>query len=160
MKLLWKPVQNDWHLYNDLKQYFHPKYTVMLYKQDQVVGIFGEINIDFNQESHKKIYGFEISINSLISQDSKVHLFEEYSKYPSIVRDINIRIDNKTPYSTIQKKIENYHDPLIESIKLFDVYNHEQNKKNISLRITYRSRTNTLTNTEIEKLEEQFKQTI
>lgn len=160
LRIIWKNIDTQWYLYHNTYKYFHPKYVAMLYREEKPIGIFGEINGEFTAEITKKIYGFEIILDHLPIQEYRSKNFADYSKYPSIIRDINIPIHNNTPYDNILKKLEAYKNPLVESIKLFDVYINMQEQKNIGLRITYRSQDTTLTNIEIDNLENQLKQKI
>lgn len=160
IEIIWQKVDKNWFLYKNILKYFHPKNIAMLYSQKKPIGIFGEINCDFTDEMSKKIYGFEIIMNHLPLKDYQANTFTEYSKYPSIIRDIKINIKQEMLYTNILKKIRTYKDPLIESIDLFDVYPNGQKHKDIGLRITYQSQKTTLINSEIDELEDKLKRSI
>ncbi len=73
-------------------------------------------------------------------------------KFPSISRDITIIIDKDLESSKPLETIKKSGDELIENLYLFDVFEGDtipQNKKSISLRITYRSKHKTLEDDEV-----------
>jgi len=88
--------------------------------------------------------------------------FKEVSKFPETVRDISFIIDKKINLNNYYEIVRDFADNLIEEVKLLDEYENEEkfgvDKKSYTFRITYRSMERTLTNEEINKIQEKIRQ--
>jgi phenylalanyl-tRNA synthetase beta chain len=76
-------------------------------------------------------------------------------RYPAISRDITIIVDGNIEGLTLQNHLAQLDEPLIESIQLVDVFAGKmipKGKKSLSLRITYRSGTETLVDDTINNI--------
>jgi phenylalanyl-tRNA synthetase alpha chain len=91
--------------------------------------------------------------------DSK---FKEVSKYPPISRDISFVIDKSVNLNNYYEIVRDFAENLIEEVKLLDSYENEEkfgkDKKSYTFRIVYRSPEKTLTNEEINKIQEQIRE--
>jgi phenylalanyl-tRNA synthetase alpha chain len=87
--------------------------------------------------------------------------FTEVSKFPATVRDISFIIDKNINLNNYYEIVRDYADDLIEEVKLLDEYENEekfgQGKKSYTFRIVYRSSERTLTNEEINKIQEEIR---
>jgi phenylalanyl-tRNA synthetase alpha chain len=87
--------------------------------------------------------------------------FKEVSKFPSTIRDISFIIDKNINLNNYYEIVRDYANDLIEEVKLLDEYENEekfgQNKKSYTFRIVYRSSERTLTNEEINKIQEEIR---
>nr|ARW63820.1 Phenylalanine-tRNA ligase beta subunit [Chondria sp. (in: red algae)] len=146
------------------KNFFHSTKNIGIYKENtqELIGILGEINpIYINKLNDNKVYVFELNINQLdISTNKNYHLHYRavpYSTYPSVTRDISIKINKTRNIKSIQELFSRDHNSLIESIKVFNEYLHkESNMRSISLRIKYESKERTLNNKDIEKIDKEI----
>lgn len=91
--------------------------------------------------------------------DSK---YQEVSKYPATSRDISFIIDKSINLNNYYEIVRDFADDLIEEVKLIDEYEDEKkfgkNKKSYTFRIIYRSFERTLTNEEINKIQEKIRE--
>jgi phenylalanyl-tRNA synthetase alpha chain len=91
--------------------------------------------------------------------DSK---FKEVSKFPPVVRDISFIIDKNINLNNYYEIVRDHANDLIEEVKLLDEYENEEkfgkDKKSYTFRIVYRSSERTLTNEEINKIQEAIRQ--
>nr|YP_009315436.1 Phenylalanine-tRNA ligase beta subunit [Yamadaella caenomyce]SCW23891.1 Phenylalanine-tRNA ligase beta subunit [Yamadaella caenomyce] len=153
--------QTDRHL----QDYFVSKRSCSIWIHRQCAGIFGEIACQNNNITiPNQTYGFELDLNYLVNIGHNMcdRKFKPYTKYPSIVRDINVQIK---PYQSVEevfKILSNVSCSYITSINLFDVYESKQENnckkcKNLSFRITYSRYNSTLTNEEVDHVEDQLK---
>jgi phenylalanyl-tRNA synthetase alpha chain len=87
--------------------------------------------------------------------------YKEVSKYPAISRDISFIIDENINLNNYYEIVRDFADDLIEEVKLLDEYKDEnkfgKNKKSYTFRIVYRSLERTLTNEEINKIQEKIR---
>jgi phenylalanyl-tRNA synthetase alpha chain len=87
--------------------------------------------------------------------------FVEVSKFPSTIRDISFIIDKNINLNNYYEIVRDYANDLIEEVKLLDEYENEEkfgvDKKSYTFRIVYRSAERTLTNEEINKIQEEIR---
>ncbi|MCX6723716.1 MAG: hypothetical protein NT155_00900 [Candidatus Staskawiczbacteria bacterium] len=87
--------------------------------------------------------------------------FKEVSKYPPISRDISFIIDKNINLNNYYEIVRDFAENLIEEVKLLDSYENEEkfgkDKKSYTFRIIYRSPEKTLTNEEINVIQEKIR---
>lgn len=79
--------------------------------------------------------------------------YERVSKYPAVLRDLAIVLDQDVLVGDMIKMIQKRH-PLIEHIDIFDVYYGEnlgEGKKSVAMSIVFRDKKKTLSDIEIEE---------
>lgn len=88
--------------------------------------------------------------------------YKEVSKYPTTSRDISFIIDKNINLNNYYEIIRDFANDLIEEVELLDEYEDEnkfgKNKKSYTFRIIYRSFERTLTNEEINKIQEKIRE--
>ena len=88
--------------------------------------------------------------------------FKEVSKYPEITRDISFIIDKKVNLNNYYEIVRDFAENLIEEVKLIDEYEDAKkfgaDKKSYTFRIVYRSHERTLTNDEVNKIDEKIRE--
>ena len=87
--------------------------------------------------------------------------FTEVSKFPATLRDISFIINKDLNLNNYYEIVRDYDDNLIEEVKLLDEYENEEkfgkDKKSYTFRIVYRSSERTLTNEEINKIQDKIR---
>lgn len=87
--------------------------------------------------------------------------YKEVSKYPPIARDISFVIDKNINLNNYYEIVRDYAENLIEEVKLLDSYEDDEkfgkDKKSYTFRIIYRSPERTLTNSEINVIQEKIR---
>lgn len=87
--------------------------------------------------------------------------FKEVSKYPPISRDISFIIDKSINLNNYYEIVRDFAENIIEEVKLLDSYEDDKkfgkDKKSYTFRIVYRSPEKTLTNEEINKIQEEIR---
>jgi phenylalanyl-tRNA synthetase beta chain len=135
---------------------YHPRKTIAIKtRKNQTLGVFGEINP--NIESLKKLkystYIFEGNLENFKDSRMKspIPVFKEYSKYPSIVKDISILIDKNISFYKLKAKMQRSSD-VLKSFVFFDMYYDEKclNLINIGIRLEFQSGSKTFTTEFIE----------
>ena len=88
--------------------------------------------------------------------------YKEVSKFPAISRDISFVIDKNINLNNYYEIVRDFAEDLIEEVKLVDSYDDDakfgEGKKSYTFRIVYRSPEKTLTNDEINKIQEEIRQ--
>ena len=73
--------------------------------------------------------------------------FKPWPRFPETTRDMALIMDNQILWKEIREEILSLKEPLIEEIELFDLYSGRpipEGKKNLGVRIHYRSTEKTL----------------
>jgi len=87
--------------------------------------------------------------------------FKEVSKYPETSRDISFIIDKSINLNNYYEIVRDFAENLIEEVKLVDEFENDEKfgkgKKSYTFRVVYRSPERTLTNEEINKIQEEIR---
>lgn len=88
--------------------------------------------------------------------------YKEVSKYPETSRDISFIIDKSINLNNYYEIVRDFAENLIEEVKLVDEFENEAKfgagKKSYTFRIVYRSPERTLTNEEINKIQDEIRE--
>ena len=128
----------------------------------QIIGVLGLINPEISEKNglYETINIFEFNINKLInSYNKKSHLryiFQKYSTYPSVIRDISIKINKNISINTVKQFIYNLNKEFIQNVEVFNQYKDIQNinQKCIGIRITYNAINKTLNQQDLQIIEQ------
>ena len=150
-ELLNKAGLKDYDIEASSEEYsFHPGRCAVLSVQGEKLGVLGEIHpqCSENYGINTRVYIFKIDIAVLYKYANTEKSYTPLPKYPAVTRDIALLCDEAIPVITLQKAIANAGGKIVESIKLFDVYQGKQieaGKKSVAFNITMRSSEGTLT---------------
>ena len=89
--------------------------------------------------------------------------YKEFSKFPSIKKDVAFIVDKNLESATIEKQIKKSAGSLLTNIEVFDVYTGEhvdKNKKSIAYSLTFNDSKKTLTDEEINGIFEKIITTV
>lgn len=141
--------------------FLHPNQQVFLSFQDKYVGYIGSLHpslLDQNKIRTEVALG-EINLSYLLTLPRKDQKFKSISNLPSVKRDINIVIPkNQEVYpilSQLRKKKFNSCKE-VEVIDLFEGDKVGKDLKSITFRFTFQSLKKTLSDTELNKLQEEI----
>jgi phenylalanyl-tRNA synthetase beta chain len=135
---------------------YHPGRQAALEINDTIVGAFGEIHPEIvdRMSLPDRTYTGEFDVKSFEENCNKQVLFKELPKYPSIIRDLAIVVDDNILAGDIEEEILNCTD-LIEELTIFDIYKGKQvpeGAKSIAYSITFRDSNRTLKDEEINTI--------
>jgi phenylalanyl-tRNA synthetase beta chain len=116
-------------------------------------------------------YLFELNFDHLIPLIKDITQSKPTPKFPAVVRDITIIVDNDLEAQKIITAAQDQPEALVESFSLLDVFEGKpiaDGKKSVSLRVTYRSSQKTLEDEDVTpvhqsiaaRLVKQFKATL
>lgn len=141
--------------------WYHPGVSCRIYISDSCIGSLGRINPKVLEKFDVKaenVYLFEMDIEALLEKRQAQPVeFTPYSRFPAVMRDLSIVVDKKTESARIRDIIEEGGGELVESVKIFDLYEGEKiesSKKAVSFRICYRSKESTLDGKRVNRLHE------
>jgi phenylalanyl-tRNA synthetase beta chain len=123
------------------------------------LGVVGELHPKVAEafEISGTVYLFEINVTMLLPFTLGYRRFQPILRFPATVRDMALVIDAGITHQKVQDIIKSF--PLVEQVTLFDVYTGEQvppGKKSLAYRITFQSPTHTLTDEEVNQVQQQI----
>jgi phenylalanyl-tRNA synthetase beta chain len=126
---------------------------------DDRVGIVGEVHPSIAQafELSTAAYLIEIDLVKLSSMTAWTKEYQPIARFPSVTRDIALVVDEKIVYQTVENAIRTF--PLVTKVTLFDLYRGKQiaeGRKSFAVRIVYQSPSRTLTDAEVDRIQEQM----
>jgi phenylalanyl-tRNA synthetase beta chain len=134
--------------------------TADVLQGDTKLGVIGEIHPKVSKTFGISgiAYLIEIDVDKLSSILVTAKTYKSIPRYPSTSRDLALLVDEKVAYQQIYSIIHSC-SPLVSSVNLFDFYQGEQvpkGKKSLAFRIIYQSTTHTLTDSEVDKVQQQI----
>ncbi len=149
---------------------FHPGRCARIIIEEQELGIIGEIHpkVSKNYGIDTRGYLCEFFLDNVFEHADKTIYYKQLPKYPSIIRDIALIVDEEIQVADIMNVIKEKNKIILEKVELFDVYRGKQiqeGKKSVAFTMTYRDKNRTLTdedvsnvyNDTLEALEKKFK---
>ncbi|MFC1946614.1 phenylalanine--tRNA ligase subunit beta [Chloroflexota bacterium] len=123
------------------------------------IGVIGEVHPSVLEkfDIDEPAYLFEIDLPALLDYTLDNRTFTALPRFPSVVRDMALIVDLGVIHTQIVEIIRGY--SLVVAVDIFDVYSGEQvppGKKSLAYRLTYQSPDHTLTDKEVNKVQEQI----
>ncbi|WP_309730873.1 phenylalanine--tRNA ligase subunit beta [Chamaesiphon sp. OTE_75_metabat_556] len=144
----------------------HPGRTASLWLQGQKLGYFGQLHPQLRQEQDlpAALYVFQLNLdpilNYLAAEERLVPVFKNYSTYPASDRDIAFFAPVELSLAEIHKSITKAGGELLEEVAVFDEYRGENvpnGQRSLAIRSIYRALDRTLTEAEIEPLQQKIR---
>ncbi len=137
----------------------HPTKQAAIIAGDRIVGVIGELHprVRDNFDITDTVCLFDINLALLLPSVVTDKMFQPIPRFPSVVRDIALMVDTEITHKKIVNIIKSF--PLVEQVNIFDVYSGEQvpaGKKSLAYRITFQSPNHTLTDEEVNKVQQQI----
>jgi phenylalanyl-tRNA synthetase beta chain len=138
------------------KNFYHPTRSCTILYQDKLIGYLGEIHPDYRKKFNIKLnktFLLELNLNKLKNKNpnSYIKIYNEYSKYPMITKDISLLINKNINILNLKTFIENNLMNL-KSVSFFDLYSKNEKFINLGVRLEFQSSFKTLKTEEIEDL--------
>ena len=137
----------------------HPVKQAAIVADDNRLGVIGELHPKVSSafDIAEPVYLFEIGLNALLPFTTGYKKFQPIPRFPSIVRDVALVVDTGVTHRTIEDIIKSF--GLVNQVTLFDVYTGEQvppGKKSFAYSITFQSPSHTLTDQEVNRVQQQI----
>ncbi|MDD4001105.1 MAG: phenylalanine--tRNA ligase subunit beta [Bacilli bacterium] len=147
-------------LVKEIKE-LHPGISAEIIYNQEVIGYLGAIHPEYAKaRALENIYIAEIRLKNLLEKTPIVTRFEEYSKVPSVERDIAIVISQDIPVGNVLAEIKNMKRSLLSNISLFDIYVGDKiapEEKSIAIKLEFSSHENLNEETVNQKLDKILK---
>ena len=136
----------------------HPNRQADIYLNGQKIGVVGEVHPKVLSafEINESVFILEIDLKTLVQFITVSKSYQPIPRFPSIVRDMALILDVNVTHEKVKSFIQDF--PLVEEVEIFDFYSGEQvpyGKKSLAYRISYRSPNHTLTDEEVNHVQEQ-----
>jgi len=137
----------------------HPNKQAAIVIAGNRLGIVGEVHpkVLAAFDLSENVYLFEINVTALLPFTLGHKKFQPIPRFPATVRDIALVVDAEVTHQRVQALIKSF--PLVNQLTIFDVYTGEQvppGKKSLAYRVIYQSPTHTLTEREVNKIQQQI----
>ena len=137
----------------------HPNKQAAIIIDGNKLGIVGELHPRVREafDISEPTYLVEINITTLLPFTTGHRMFQPIPRFPAVLRDIALIVDSGVTHYSIQNIIKGF--PLVAGTTVFDIYSGSQvplGKKSLAYRITFQSPDHTLTDDEVDKVQQQI----
>jgi len=145
---------------NKYQTLLHPYRTAeLLLADDQCLGVFGQINPVIAKKNNisTDIFLFEFNLDIIKTEylDRKLALYQPYSTYPKITKDLSFVVDRTVSFNEIQTTLLENSNEYLNKIELLDEYRGDsipENQTSLCIQLIFQSSQKTLVTKEIEKI--------
>jgi phenylalanyl-tRNA synthetase beta chain len=109
------------------------------------------------------VYVAEVELEPLLTRGTREKTFHELPKFPAVVRDVALVVDEGVTHGEIVAAIEKNRNKVLEQVELFDIYRGSSiptGKKSMAYSLTFRAADRTLTDAEVNGAHEQLKRSL
>src|SRR5437867_6687665 len=124
---------------------------VDVFSGDRMIGFGGQLS-SAKTTASGAVFVAELHADLLLVPDDLKKKFREIEKFPAVTRDIAMIMPEEISHEKIWRAIHEPREALLESAELFDVFSGGElraARKSLAYRLTYRDRSRTLTNEEV-----------
>lgn len=131
------------------KTFLHPGRQANIIYDDMVIGYLGEVHpmVCAGYSIKTKVYIAVLDMPSIVPMTSFDRKYTGIAKYPAVARDISMVVPKEVLAGDIEKMIRQRGGKILESVRLFDIYEGDQIKegfKSIAYSLSFRDMTKTL----------------
>ena len=136
---------------NNIPDDLHKGKAGMISVNGKEMGFIGRISPVIEKD---EVYVMEINLDKLFELKTGSMKYKEYSKYPSVKKDIAVIVDNNITAGDIRKAIKSSGGKILRNCEAFDIYTGKgipEGKKSLAFSLELGSDTKTLTDEEISE---------
>lgn len=137
---------------------YHPGRVAEVLVDGELVGQFGQLHplvCENYALTEYSVLTADLDVEKLKTLIPWQHTVTPVSRYPAVLQDIAVVVDEGVPASQVQSVIEEAGGRLLQNVRLFDVYNGEQigaGKKSLAYGLTFQADDRTLTEKDANKM--------
>jgi phenylalanyl-tRNA synthetase beta chain len=137
----------------------HPGRSASVKLNGIIIGFIGELHPEWVQKYDlpQAPVLFEVDFEEV--KVVKVPAYAEVSKFPSVIRDLAIVVDQRISLQTLLDGLKSRLPALIQDVQLFDIYTGKgvpENKKSLAFRIVMQDTQRTLQDSEVDAAVQQL----
>lgn len=141
--------------------FLHPGRQADIKKGNMEIGYIGQLHPEAadNYSIKTEVYVAVLNMDVVTMLSTFDRKYEGIAKFPGMTRDLSLVVDKTIFVGQIEKVIKKCGGKLLESYKLFDVYEGEQvaeGKKSVAYTMTFRAKDRTLEDSEVAKIIEKI----
>jgi phenylalanyl-tRNA synthetase beta chain len=134
--------------------YLHPGRAAIISLGERWVGRLGQLHprVAANYKFKQPVFVAELNFGQLLTENRVEIRYRPLPKYPTVVRDVALLIDNRVPFAAIENAIAGLGITELIDVRLFDIYAGKElpaGKHSIALSLNYRADNRTLTDEEV-----------
>lgn len=143
------------------RPYLHPGRQADIIYDKEVVGYLGEVHPEVldNYSIGDRVYIAVLDMPHIVAKASFDRKYKGIAKFPAVTRDISMVMKKSVLVGTIEDIIEKRGGSLVESYKLFDIYEGAQIQsgyKSVAYSISFRAKDRTLEDKDINPIMEKI----
>jgi phenylalanyl-tRNA synthetase beta chain len=129
---------------------------------ESVLGTMGELHPKVREAFDlpaQPVCALEFDLEALLAQMGVTHTMQPLSRFPVVVQDIALVVDEALSAEQVRQAILAFGSPLLWDARLFDLYRGEQippGKKSLAYSLTYQADDRTLTDAEVAQVQERI----
>ncbi len=155
----------SYKLQNAQIPFLHPAQSAEIQVEGQTVGYLGKIHPEVAEvyELEQPLYLFEMNLDQVIPHVRPSVSFKPLPKFPSVRRDLAVLVPLTVKAEDVETQIRKVAGPILEDVKLFDLYQGEQIAKgfvSLAYSLVYRNPERTLTDAEVNLVHSQIIQSL
>jgi len=122
------------------------------------IGFIGMVSEDVLKKLNIRggIVAFEIDMKKVSSLKRVERVYNPPLPFPTVQRDISLLVPEGILIDQIQEMIEAGNPELIQDVDFVDMYDEDKANKSVTLRVVYGSKEKTLTDQEVNKIQEKI----
>ena len=137
--------------------FLHPGRQANIVYDGTVIGYLGEVHptVAANYSIKERVYVAVLDMNEITARASFDKKYEGIAKYPAVSRDLSMVVPKSILAGDIEKVFDQRGGHILESYKLFDVYEGAQIKhgyKSLAYTLSFRAKDRTLEEADITKV--------
>ena len=142
---------------------FHPGKSGRVKVGDQDIGWIGELHPKWQQKYDLPTPPVVLEVDYSAIEASTLPRFQEVPKFPPVRRDVAALFDEDQPHATILAALWEVASPIVNDIRLFDVYRGSdlpKGKKSLAFMVLLQDTRKTLTDAEVDSAVSQLRETL
>jgi phenylalanyl-tRNA synthetase beta chain len=133
--------------------------SARIFMENQEIGMLGKVRHqvlkELDVDEDLEVFLFDLYLEKIISGEEEIPSYKEFSRFPPLLRDLSIVLDEKITWEEIKSAVHEKAGHLLEEVSLFDIYRDEKigmGKKSISFHLIFRSPDSTLKDEVVDSL--------